>query len=654
MKFNKTDTLAVNAIRALLIDEINKANSGHPGMALDIAPAMYVLYKNHIVADPKNPEWINRDRFVLSSGHNSALLYAMLHVAGYDVTMDDIKQFRQMHSRTPGHPEYGWTKGVDATGGPLGQGVAQAVGMAMAEAHIAACYAEGDKIMNHYTYCLCGDGCLEEGISQEAISLAGKQKLNKLILIYDKNQSTLDGPTTNSMTEDEVLRFKASEWNVLEVKDGNDLEEIDAALVEARKSDKPTMILLNTIIGYATPKEGSHTTHGNPLGAELGAQTKANLGWTEPEFTVPACVYEILAESFAKRGAEAYKAYEATMAEYKVAHAEDAKVFEAAFARDVTMFDIVEPAVGEKPDATRNSSGKMLVEIAKAVPFTFGGSADVASSVKTAIPGDPGFDAEHRAAKNINFGIREFGMAAAMNGMLLHGGVIPYVGAFLVFSDYCKNAIRMSAIQHLPAIYLFSHDSIAVGEDGPTHEPIEQLVALRSIPGVEVLRPADTRECNAAWRLALATKDHPVCLILSRQNLQNIDGSCLENVAQGAYVTIKEEAADLELIATGSEVGTAVNAAKLLKEKGIKCSVISMPSCERFDALPQAKKDEIITLPRAKRVAIEMLSGLSWYKYADNVISQDEFGYSGPANLVMAECGFTAEKIAEKIAALVK
>ncbi|MCQ2799502.1 MAG: transketolase [Bacilli bacterium] len=652
MKFDKTDALAVSAIRALLIDEINKANSGHPGMALDIAPAMYVLYKNHLVADPKNPEWINRDRFVLSSGHNSALLYAMLHVAGYEVSMDDIKSFRQMHSKTPGHPEFGWTKGVDATGGPLGQGVAQAVGMAMAEAHIAASYQEGEKIMNHYTYCLCGDGCLEEGISQEAISLAGKQKLNKLILIYDKNQSTLDGPTTNSMTEDEMLRFQASEWNTIEVKDGNDLEEIDAAIEAAKKSDKPTMIQLNTIIGYGTPKVGSHTTHGSPLGAELGAQTKANLGWNEPEFTVPASTYEVLAESFGKRGAEAYKAYQAAYAEYKATHPEDAKVFEAAFARDVTPFAIAEPAVGEKPDATRNSSGKMLVEIAKAVPFTFGGSADVASSVKTAIPGDAGFDAEHRAAKNINFGIREFVMAAAQNGMLLHGGVISYVGAFLVFSDYMKNAIRMSAIQHLPAIYLFSHDSIAVGEDGPTHEPIEQLVALRSIPGVEVIRPADTRECIAAWKLAIATKDHPVCLILSRQNLQNIEGSCLEAVAKGAYVTVKEEAADLELIATGSEVGLAVNAAKLLKEKSIKCSVISMPSVERFEALSKEEKDAIITLPKAKRVAIEMLSGLSWYKYADNVISQDEFGYSGPADLVMAECGFTAEKVAEKIAAL--
>ena len=622
--FNEKDALAVSAIRALVIDEINKANSGHPGMALDIAPALYVLYKNHIVADPKHPEWINRDRFVLSSGHNSALLYAMLHVAGYEVSLDDIKQFRQLNSRTPGHPEFGWTKGVDATGGPLGQGVAQAVGMAMAEEKIRASYAEGEKIMNHYTYCLCGDGCLEEGIAQEAISLAGMQKLGKLILIYDKNTSTLDGPTSNSMTEDEILRFKAMQWNVLEVKDGNDLDEIDAALTEARKhSNAPTMILINTVIGYGSPKAGSHTTHGSPLGEELGAATKKALGFDFPPFTVPESTYAEFDENLGKRGAKAY-------ADYKAAS-----------------------SVAEKPEATRNSSGRMLVEVAANIPFTFGGSADVASSVKTAIPGDPGFDAEHRSAKNVNWGIREFAMAAAQNGILLHGGLTTYVGCFLVFSDYMKNAIRMSAIQHLPAIYLFSHDSIAVGEDGPTHEPIEQLVALRSIPGVEVLRPADTKECFAAWRLALETKDHPVCLILSRQNLRNLEKSSLKTVADGAYVEKKEENADLELIASGSEVGLALDAAALLKEKGIKASVISMPSCERFDKLPQEKKDAIITLPKAKRVAIEMLSGLSWYKYADNVISQDEFGYSAPADQVMDVCGFTAEKVAAKIAELI-
>lgn len=652
--FNEKDALAVSAIRALVIDEINKANSGHPGMALDIAPALYVLYKNHLVADPKHPEWINRDRFVLSSGHNSALLYAMLHVAGYEVSLDDIKQFRQLNSKTPGHPEFGWTKGVDATGGPLGQGVAQAVGMAMAEEKIRGSYAEGEKIMSHYTYCLCGDGCLEEGIAQEAISLAGMQKLGKLILIYDKNTSTLDGPTSNSMTEDEIMRFKAMQWNVLEVKDGNDLDEIDAALAKARElSNAPTMILINTVIGYGSPKAGSHTTHGSPLGEELGNATKKALGFDFPPFTVPESTYAELDENFGKRGAKAYAEYQAAYAAYGKAHPEDLKVFEAAFKRDVRAFKFADPSVAEKPEATRNSSGRMLVEVAANIPFTFGGSADVASSVKTAIPGDPGFDAEHRSAKNINWGIREFAMAAAQNGMLLHGGLTTYVGCFLVFSDYMKNAIRMSAIQHLPAIYLFSHDSIAVGEDGPTHEPIEQLVALRSIPGVEVLRPADTRECFAAWRLALETKDHPVCLILSRQNLRNLEKSSLENVANGAYVAKKEEKADLELIATGSEVGLALDAAALLKEKGIKASVISMPSCERFDKLPQAKKDAIITLPKAKRVAIEMLSGLSWYKYADNVISQDGFGYSAPAEQVMDVCGFTAEKVAAKIAELI-
>ena len=541
----KLDQLSIGAIRALVIDEISKANSGHPGMPLDIAPAIYTLVKNHLVADPKDPSWINRDRFVLSSGHCSALLYAVLHLAGYAVSLEDLKNFRQLDSLTPGHPEFGHTAGVDATAGPLGQGIAQAVGMAIAEKAVSAEYPEGAEIMSHYTYCLCGDGCLEEGISQEAISLAGHLKLNKLILIYDENTSTLDGPTSNSLTEDEKLRFKASEWNVLEVADGNDVEAIDKAIAEAKKSaSAPTMIVVHTRIGYGSPKEGSCKCHGNPLTAEEGAKAKETYAYDYPAFTVPEEVYANFAKNFAERGAKAHAAHEAAMKAYAAKHPEDYARFEKAMKGDLKEFlpEIPEFAAGSK-DASRNTSGKVVAAFQAKCPFAFGGSADVAGSVKTAVPGDPGFSAEHPEAKNVNWGIREFGMGCAQNGILLHGGLRTYVGCFLVFADYMKPAIRMAAMENLPAIYLFSHDSIAVGEDGPTHEPIEQLVALRSIPGVEVLRPADTRECFAAWRLALETKDHPVCLILSRQNLRNLEKSSLKTVADGAYVEKKEEKA---------------------------------------------------------------------------------------------------------------
>ncbi|MEE3426860.1 MAG: thiamine pyrophosphate-dependent enzyme, partial [Candidatus Enteromonas sp.] len=452
----KLDQLSIGAIRALVIDEISKANSGHPGMPLDIAPAIYTLVKNHLVADPKDPSWINRDRFVLSSGHCSALLYAVLHLAGYAVSLEDLKNFRQLDSLTPGHPEFGHTAGVDATAGPLGQGIAQAVGMAIAEKAVSAEYPEGAEIMSHYTYCLCGDGCLEEGISQEAISLAGHLKLNKLILIYDENTSTLDGPTSNSLTEDEKLRFKASEWNVLEVADGNDVEAIDKAIAEAKKSaSAPTMIVVHTRIGYGSPKEGSCKCHGNPLTAEEGAKAKETYAYDYPAFTVPEEVYANFAKNFAERGAKAHAAHEAAMKAYAAKHPEDYARFEKAMKGDLKEFlpEIPEFAAGSK-DASRNTSGKVVAAFQAKCPFAFGGSADVAGSVKTAVPGDPGFSAEHPEAKNVNWGIREFGMGCAQNGILLHGGLRTYVGCFLVFADYMKPAIRMAAMENLPAIYL--------------------------------------------------------------------------------------------------------------------------------------------------------------------------------------------------------
>lgn len=654
--WKQLDNEAISALRALLIDEINAAKSGHPGMALDIAPALYVLYRNHLVADPSDPSWVNRDRFVLSSGHNSALLYALLHLAGYDLGIDDLKRFRQLGSRTPGHPEIGLTPGVDATSGPLGQGIAQAVGMAMAEKKIAASYEDGQTIMNHRTYCLCGDGCLEEGISQEAISLAGHLKLNHLVLLYDANTSTLDGPTSNSMTEDVKARFKAAEWDVFEVSDGEDVEAIDRALSAAEKSDRPAMILIRTIIGYGSKNQGSHKTHGSPLGEEDGANTKAFFGWKLPPFEIPSEIYRALGDTFAKRGAAKRAAYQAAFISYKEKHPKESDVFLASFKRDLSAFDISSPLIEEgKAEATRSSSGRYLKKLAENVPFTFGGSADVAGSLKTDIPGDPSFDDAHPGAKNINFGIREFAMAAAMNGVILHGGLVPYVGSFLVFSDYMKNAIRMSALEELPAIYLLSHDSIAVGEDGPTHEPIEQIAALRAIPGVEVYRPADARETFAAWKEALLSGSHPTCLILSRQNLPSLAQSSEEGVKKGAYLIHDcGKKPDFEFIATGSEVALAIQTAKDLAEEGYAINVISMPCCERFRKLGDEEKRRILTLPKSRRIAIEMASGYAWHEFADGVISQNEFGRSGKDSDVLASFGWDAEGFKARALRLVK
>jgi len=654
--WNELDKKAISALRALLIDEINAANSGHPGMALDIAPTLYVLYRNHLVADPSHPNWLNRDRFVLSSGHNSALLYALLHLAKYDVTIDDLKQFRQLNSRTPGHPEIGVTPGVDATSGPLGQGIAQALGMAMAEEKVRASYPDGSLVMNHYTYCLCGDGCLEEGISQEAISLAGHLKLEKLILLYDANTSTLDGPTSNSMTEDIKARFIASEWDVFEVNNGEDIVEIDEAITKAKKSSRPAMILIHTLIGYGSKNQGSHKTHGSPLGEEDGANTKAFFNWTLPPFKIPADVYEALGSTFAKRGALARKEYDDTFEKYKTKYPKESSIFLASFARDFSSFDLSSPEiVAGKAEATRSSSGRYLQKLATNVPFTFGGSADVAGSLKTDIPGDPSFSAIHRYAKNINFGIREFAMAAAMNGMVLHGGVVPYVGSFLVFSDYMKNAIRMAALEEIPSIYLLSHDSIAVGEDGPTHEPIEQIASLRLIPNLEVFRPADTRETFASWKEALLSKDHPTCLILSRQNLPYLGNSSSEGTKKGAYIIYDcGKKPDFEFIATGSEVSSAIEVAKLLAEEGYNINVISMPCVERYRKLSIEEKKSILSLPKKRRIAIEMASGLTWYEWADYVISQDTFGKSGKDSEVLTFFGWDISSLKNKALALVK
>jgi transketolase len=653
----KISELSIATIRALCIDETNKAKSGHPGMALGSAPLLYTLFTRHLVANPKQPSWFNRDRFVLSAGHASALLYAMLHLSGYDLPIEELMRFRQIDSRTPGHPEYHWTAGVDATSGPLGQGIAQAVGMAMAQQSVEANYPDGDKIHNHYTYSLCGDGCLQEGLSQEAISLAGHQKLNKLILFYDANQVTLDGALEMSFSENVKERFLASAWNVLEVKDGNDIETIDKAIVEAKRSkEKPTLIIVHTIIGFGSKKQGTSAVHGSPLGVEDGQHAKVEVyGFDHPDFYVPEEVRAHFQETFAARGLKAYEENQKALKKYADKHPEYAGRFNQLIDLSIKNYlpTVMPDFVEGSSISTRAASGKALNAYMLSVPNLIGGSADVASSVMTKLEGGVNFMPETRHGHNINFGIREFGMASTQNGMLLHGGIRTYVGCFLVFADYMKAAIRMAAISHLPAIYLFSHDSVALGEDGPTHQPIEQLAMLRSIPRLRVIRPCDERETYAAWYQALASVNAPTALILSRQNLPLIATSSAEGVSKGAYVISKEgKKAELILIATGSEVSLAIDVQKKLKELGKDVRVVSMHSWELFAAQDEAYKKEVLSLPLEKRVSVEMLSTFGWDRYAAHHMGIDTFGASAPAGDIIKKFDFTADhlvKLCEEI-----
>ena len=644
------NALSIATIRSLCIDMINKANSGHPGMALGSAPILYTLFTRHLVSNPEVPDWINRDRFVLSAGHASDLLYAMLHLCGYGLTIDDIKSFRQIDSLTPGHPEYHWTKGVDATSGPLGQGIAQAAGMALAEASIAANYSEGQKIMNHYTYVLCGDGCLQEGLSQEAISFAGHQKLNKLILLYDANQVTLDGGLELSFSENVRARFEASGWNTLEVADGNDVEAIDKAITQAKKSkDKPTMIMVHTIIGYGSANQGTSKVHGSPLGVEDGKHAKVDVyGFDHEDFFVPEEVRKHFEETFIARGKKAYEEYQKNFEDYRKHHEAEATRFENLKGLDTSKYipeELPEFVAGSQT-STRVASGKALNHYMLACPMLVGGSADVAGSVMTKLNGGVNFTPDHREGHNVNWGIREFAMGCMQNGMLLHGGIRSYVGCFAVFSDYMKPAIRMAALSRLPGIYLFSHDSIAVGEDGPTHQPIEQLAMLRSIPNVRVIRPADERETYAAWKLALKSTETPTALILSRQNLPLLENSSDEGVSRGAYVVSKEQKrVDLVLIATGSEVALAIEAQKKLLEKRIDVRVVSMPSWEIFQEQDKEYRRSVLLLPSERRVSVEMLSTFGWGKWAKYHMGIDEFGASGPAKDVFKKFDFTSDRL---------
>ncbi|OWA34757.1 transketolase [Saccharibacillus sp. O16] len=665
----KIDDLSIATIRTLSIDAIEKAKSGHPGMPMGSAPMGYQLFAKSMNHNPSNPTWVNRDRFVLSAGHGSMLLYSLLHLSGYDLPMEEIKQFRQWGSKTPGHPEFGHTAGVDATTGPLGQGVAMAVGMAIAEAHTSAVYNKGDyKLIDHYTYAICGDGDLMEGVSHEAASMAGHMKLGKLIMMYDSNDITLDGEASLSLTDSVMKRFEGYGWQVLRVEDGNDLDALSKA-IEAAKLDtgRPTLIEVKTIIGYGSPNKqgkGGHAgPHGSPLGSDEVKLTKAFYEWVyEEDFYVPDEVREHFAK-VKEKGELANKIWDEQFEKFQQENPELAAQFLMAFNSDLPVGwdkELPKYTTSDKEVSTRVASGKALNGVVHNVPQLFGGSADLESSTMTHLNDVTVFTPQDRAGRNIYYGVREFGMAGAMNGIALHGGIKVFGGTFFVFTDYLRPAIRLASLMKLPVTYVLTHDSIAVGEDGPTHEPIEQLASVRIIPGLTVIRPADANETSAAWAYSLQNKANPVALVLTRQNLPILEGTvdgAWEGVTRGAYVVsdTKDGKPAAQIIATGSEVQLAVKAQAKLAEEGIQVRVISMPSWDLFEKQDQAYKDSVL-LPDVKaRLAVEMASPFGWERYVGDqgaILGIDTFGASAPGGKVMEEYGFTPENVVAKVKAL--
>jgi transketolase len=654
------DQLAINTIRTLSIDGIEKANSGHPGMPMGAAPMAYTLWAKEMNHNPVNPNWFNRDRFVLSAGHGSMLLYSLLHLFGYDVTMEDLKSFRQWGSKTPGHPELGHTPGVEATTGPLGQGIAMAVGMAMAERHLAATYnKEGYNLVDHFTYSICGDGDLMEGVSAEAASLAGHLKLGRLVVMYDSNDISLDGDLHLSFSESVEDRFKAYGWQVLRVEDGNDIDTIQKALQEAKTElNRPSLIEVKTVIGYGSPnKSGKSASHGAPLGKDEITLTKEAYNWkSEEAFYVPEEAANHF-EQFAKLGQQKEEVWNELFEGYKKAYPELAEQFEAALAGKLpeNWEEALPNFVEGEALATRASSGKALNAAAEAIPQLIGGSADLAGSNKTLITSERNFAIDSFAARNVWFGVREFAMGAAINGMAIHGGIKVFGATFFVFSDYLRPAIRLAALMKLPVTYVFTHDSIAVGEDGPTHEPVEQLASLRAMPGLSTIRPADAKETVAAWRLAIESTGTPTALILTRQDLPtfNVEQETVyEGVKKGAYV-VSEAKGDVSgiLLASGSEVSLAIAAQNELEKENIFVSVVSMPSWDRFEKQPAEYKEQILPKNVKARLGIEMGSSLGWSKYvgdAGKVIAIDQFGASAPASILLEKYGFTVENVVKK------
>lgn len=654
------EELSVNAIRVLSADAIQKAKSGHPGLPLGAAPAAYELWARHMNHNPKNPEWKNRDRFVLSGGHGSMLLYSLLHLFGYgDLSIDDIKNFRQLDSKTPGHPEYGHTVGIEATTGPLGQGMAMAVGMAMAEAHLAAVFnKDGYNVVDHYTYVLGGDGCMMEGISSESFSLAGTLGLSKLIVLYDSNNISIEGSTDIAFTEDVMKRFEAFGFQTIEVEDGNDLGAIGAAIEEA-KADKnrPSLIKINTLIGYGCPaKQGKASAHGEPLGEDNVAALKENLGWPCKEaFEVPQEVYDYYKELASDR-AKAEDEWNKLFAEYCSKFPEMKEMWDNYY-NGYDMSDLFNSeeywAAGDKPEATRNTSGTVLNLIKQHVPNMIGGSADLAPSNKTYMKDAGDFSRDNYAGSNLHFGVREQAMTAITNGIALHGGLRPFAATFFVFSDYTKPMARLSSLMKLPVTYVFTHDSIGVGEDGPTHEPIEQLAALRSLPNFTVFRPCDKVETSAAWMYAATSKETPTALVLTRQNLPEMPGSSKEALKGGYIIDDSSKAVpDAIIIASGSEVSLAVEAKAELAKKDIDVRVVSMPSMDLFEEQSAEYRESVLPDAVRKRVAVEALSDFGWYRYVGldgAVVSMKGFGASGPAAELFKKFGLTTEAVVKAV-----
>lgn len=644
------DNLAVNAIRVVSAEGIEKAKSGHPGLPLGSAPIAYTLFAKHLAFNPKNPKFDNRDRFVLSAGHGSMLQYTLLHIMGYDLTMDDLKNFRQSGSKTAGHPEYGNTPGVEISTGPLGQGIANAVGMAIAETHLAAKFnKDGYNIVDHYTYALCGDGCMMEGIEYEAASLAGTLKLGKLIVFYDKNNITIEGDTDTAFTEDVGARHKAQGWQVIYVEDGNNVKAISAAVKKAKKEkEKPSLIIVKTVIGYGSPKAGTAAVHGAPLGEEGIAALKKNLGYDYPPFTLPEEV-AALAKKYRRKGARLENAWKRLFKEYKNAYPELAEEYKAYMSgrlpdlkKQDSLFEF------SKPDATRNTSFTILNKLADIVPNLIGGSADLAPSNKSNMKNRGYYSPSDRTGTNIHFGIREHAMAAICNGMSAHGGLKVYCATFFVFSDYMKNAMRLSAMMNLNVTYILTHDSIGVGEDGPTHQPVEQLAGLRTIPNMKVFRPADGKETAYAWIAALSYEG-PSCLVLTRQNLPQYENSS-EKTLKGAYILVdsKKKVPDALLMASGSEVELAVKAREELLKRGIDARVISVPCMELFDKQPDKYKESVMPSAVTKRLAIEAASPDCWYKYVGlngKVVAMRDFGASAPFGELLVKYGFTVDNV---------
>ncbi len=668
MDFSQIEQLAVDTIRTLSIDAVEKAESGHPGMPMGAAPMAYKLWIKHLNHNPGNPKWFNRDRFVLSAGHGSMLLYSLLHLSGYDLSLAELKNFRQWGSKTPGHPEYGHTPGVEATTGPLGQGVAMAVGMAMAERHLAAKFnKEHYDIINHFTYCLCSDGDLMEGVAAEAASLAGHLKLERLIVLYDSNNISLDGKLEQSFTEDVKKRFAAYGWEILSVEDGNDLTAIDQALENAKAgSGRPTLIEVKTIIGFGAPnKSGTSAAHGAPLGEKEAKAAKDFYKWNYGEaFFVPDMVYAHFDKYIRQRGEKLEKQWNDLFTGYRRDYPELAQALEESLNGNMPSgWDKGLPvyAAGTRI-ASRSASGEVMNMLAKSIPTFFGGSADLASSNKTLIKNTGDFSPEDYSGSNIWFGVREFAMGATLNGMALHGGLKVYGGTFLIFSDYMRPSIRLAALMKLPVTYVFTHDSIALGEDGPTHQPVEQLASLRAMPNINVIRPGDANETVAAWKVAMESTHNPTALILSRQDLVSFAGSeqkAEDGVRHGAYIISQGNTSDPQalLLASGSEVQLALAAQQVLAQDNIAVNVISFPSWYLFEA--QSKEyQEAVLPPKVKvRLAIEMGTSLGWERYIGSnglSLAVNRFGASAPEKILLKEYGFTVENIVEKVKELLQ